>query len=328
MQPWQAIPINETLKENLRNMLRQKADIFSFQDDLHLSSLLACLGLLFEWKRKHWNRLAPIVTKEQVPEQNFQGEIISHNNQIGVRLWIDGVTELIPRHRDFSRILHPLSINENGTLENLIFFPYQVVNLLNKRNITAVIVKDWVLSSFLAQSHKKEINYQVTNENEIRQNIALTQTELMLNQSLPFFGTHDLVDHALGANGNAFANLRGILETTRSTLSDVKSNKELILSYFIGVLLDDMAQSRWYHSEKHLELLKRTTLSIRNAKKSSIDLPNLNLPTSFHSLVRNLRDESEMDDLISSHDLFIRDLEAMTVNKKELKTAQFSQLAS
>ena len=66
------------------------------------------------------------------------------------------------------------------------------------------------------------------------------------------------------------------------------SSPALVLSYLVGVLLDDLAQPKWYGSRAHTALARKA-LALLPSLASADDCGDLRLPESFHTLVQALR---------------------------------------
>lgn len=297
--------ITSEMKSNLRMVLQKQPAIFSFSEQPALASLIACLGLQFEMGRSGWDRLSvPLGIELQDYRQNpWHSKIITVDEQIGICFWIPKRIEFFPRHADFAEILHPLSLDQKGKLSQIVIFPNQVAQKYARRGLDLVIVKDWVLSSFLAEGfEERPVNYFHVNAHEIASNSARWQAQLLAKNQVAFSGTHDVADHLLGGGSNGFRDksefyqrVQSIYEFIFSKSSSEKSS--LIVSYILGVLLDDMAQPQWYESAAHLEFAQKTLSWLQSATTHSPRVRTLSLPRSFDFFMLALRSRKPQAEL-------------------------------
>lgn len=292
-RPWQKFEISELLLHSLAGKVKGKeGEIFSFQSDPLLASLVSCLGLQFELGNPALDRVSFLLGVDLFPGEGnpWQTEIITYHGLFGLRAWIPGRHELIPRHEGFAQILHPLSLSDAGLLNQIVIFPALVAETYQKRGIELVVVKEWVLSAFLGR--ETQLNYQRTNLYEIEGRIALTQMNLMENRRLAFTGTHDLADHLLGGNPAGLAAADSLLASLRRAFapdfcSATPSRRALVLGYLIAVLLDDLAQPQWYGSAAHLRAAFSAIGQLDGPERADMDA--IYLPESFHALVAGIR---------------------------------------
>ena len=295
--PWQEFSTPASLKRNLAERLREKAEIFSHHSDPLLASLISCLGLQFEIGRPGWDRLsAPLGVDLRAWKENpWQTEIISLNGTIGIRMWIPEVEEFRPLHQDFAAILHPLSIDTEGRLSQIVIFPADLAQNYRARGLELVIVRDWVLSSCLSSEDKRPVEYLATNLWELENNTARLQAELMANRQVAFSGTHDLADHLIGGSGQGFFENRELYQEVSESYRGIfggettPKNITLVVSYLIGALLDDLAQPTWYFCKKHRALTQLSLRFLNQVQDLADDLAQLELPESFDTLMHHLR---------------------------------------
>jgi hypothetical protein len=297
MSNFKKIEVSDALLNGVKKSLEAMPEVFSFESHPQLASILASLGLCFEINNSDWNRLgAPLGVEPQAPtttseHSSWEAHLVEIDGAVGLRATLEGVEKFSPDHPDFGYVLHPSSLNQEGEISQIVISPLQVAQFMQSRGLEAVIVKDWVLSSFLAEEKQRE-NYQVTNLREVESNIALLQTELMLKKQLSLSGTHDLVDHVLDLCSAAFIKREPLLRRVRESLlrlQELPQKRALVVSYFMGVLLDDMAQPRWYDSEAHDELLENSLLLLDSVLATK-DWEEFHFPEAFDRLVGVLRD--------------------------------------
>lgn len=318
-KPWQVFEVTPELRASLIRRLKTKERIFSIESDPLFASLCACLGLQFEVGKPALDRLSPYlgVTGSAESGAQWQSEIITHGDDIGIRMWVPGIAEFRPRHKDFAEVLHPFSIGPDGLLSQIVIFPRQVANRYKAKGFELVIVRDWLLSSSLSEGESGALNYLLVNNWEIENNTAIDQAQLMANGQIAFSGSHDIVDHLLGGNRERFDLQRtGFLEV-REKFARVFDGKraprsmDLLLSYAIGVLLDDLAQPRWYGSERHARLLRSAAQLLGDERFCPGDVRRLELPVTFHQMIEKLRDGS-CDSVDGLFNAFALDLQAMS----------------
>lgn len=137
-----------------------------------------------------------------------------------------------------------------------------------------------------------------TNTTELSNNYAQIQVKMLTNKQIAFMGTHDLVDHLLDGNSKAmitnnnfFTDIQNVFIKNFNT-SLKKNNSKLILSYLIGVLLDDLAQPIHYKSQKHIYVIKKCLsyfkkYNLKNDKKLFLD-------QFFSQLISEVRDKESI----------------------------------
>ena len=143
--PWQEFTITEEMKKNLARQLEKKESIFSIESDPLLASLCSCLGLQSEMGDGENDRLSiPLGLNTKTI---WKSEIITHQNEIGIRFWVPGLSEIRPLHSDFGQILHPFSLDQNGLLSQIVVFPTQVARTYKKKGFELDHLKyDWNLN--------------------------------------------------------------------------------------------------------------------------------------------------------------------------------------
>ncbi len=284
-------------KQKLISQLRLHNEVIRFQDEPAMASLCTCLGLQFELGNPDYDRLSPFFGASSFESNPWHSEIISSHGELGVRFRrLDGVG-LKLCHGDFKYLIDCSSFDEHGELSTITIFPNRVATNFRTKGFELVVVRDWILTSCLNLDGKTRVAYLFANEWEIKNNIAKTQASLMAKRQLAFSGTHDVADHLLNANSERFSFFHNLFSDAQRTFDSVfapstaPSRSQLILSYFIGVLLDDLAQPKWYGSRQH-EFLARQALSklprVTNQKRRQ----TLALPHSFHVLVSDLRSQN------------------------------------
>ena len=281
MREYHVYPFESRMRMTLKNMLVSQKQIFTFEEQPLLASLITCLGIQSEIGLKELDRLSVplgIVLKEGA--NPWKTEIITQDQQFGIRMWIPEIKEFFPRHPDFAEILDPLSC-VHGKLSQIVIFPERVAQSYKRRGLTLVIVRDWAITAFL---DSQKVNYLRANRWEMEQNIARIQAELMLYCQVAFSGTHDLSDHLLGGHQKGWTQNRSLFVEVHELLQQPPVS--LRLNYFISVLLDDLAQPLWYGSETHIWLVQQIMSLIRKVEKLKEELI---VPREFQQLMRALR---------------------------------------
>jgi len=297
-QQWRPFKIPVNVKEKLRGLLDQQPEIFRYSDQPELAALLACLGIQSELGNKELDRLAPILATTPDHWSSWKNEIVQFDGQIGIRIWNPLVKELrVPD--SFHEVVHGLSFapgNQDGAISELFIFPNLIATILAARGIDLVIVKTWVLSTFLAE--KDPVNYVRANVWEIENNATRLQVEFMSQSQLPFSGLHDLVDHMIGADPQGICDSAYLpqlkeffLKKTSSSSSDSWTPEELTFSYVIGALLDDLAQPPLYRARRHHYLLGLAMKSLERAKEGTSTKKSVKYPPSLNQLMALLRNQ-------------------------------------
>ncbi len=293
MQKFDTIHLSSSARLRLAEKLNSLSEPFGFEGDPALASLCTAVGIQSELGKKDFDRLSPFFTNES--EEDFlKSDIIIQDGKIGLRLFRKDQKNLQVRHPDFAYLIDKDSFNEQEELAQILIFPMDIAETYRRRGFQLVIVPTWLKSSVLDED---AVKYFYANSWEVRNNIALTQVNLMLNQQLPFFGTHDIVDHLLGADINQYNILRMLYCESAPILNRVfqgekrSSLSHLLVSYLIGVLLDDLAQPKWYASARHSQLV-RTALAVTEGNSLKIlQKDEVIIPNSFHRLMTAVRSE-------------------------------------
>lgn len=275
--------------DRLKEMLSLQPEVFSLGEEPFLGSLLTCLGLQFEMKSQSMNRLGPYFgISSEVP---WESEIISEKGNIGIRLWVEGVNQLLPQNKDFFQILDASSINSSGDISELVIFPFNIYEIFKKKNMDLVIVRDWVLDTFLCPEEQR-VNYLLVNSHEIETRSSMIHTQLLAERRFPLSGTHDIVDHLIDFDNDGFNENLPVIQYANKVFKSLSTENlnpmQLITSYLVGVIVDDLAQPKWYRSEKHLNLATILLKELKNLK-SPADMP-LELTHSANLLITELRD--------------------------------------
>lgn len=292
----QALEVNETSRQKLKEKLLQQEEIFSFKKEPLLASLTACLGIQNEIGRKNQDRLSPYLGIDLENDNPWQSEIVTYQGEIGLRLFLKEGGNLLPQSQDLAYVLHPLSFDKESELSQIVIFPKLIFKNYLQKKFELVIVRDWAVSAFL-YDNEEQVNYLYDNDWEIKNNAALVQSKLVLNRQIAFSGTHDLADHLLGANAEKYSQPQEIYQRVAKVFGEKfcsgreALNQELVLSYGIGFLLDDLAQPRWYNSTQHLTLLNLFIEALAKIKCHSY-IP-LKLPASFSRMMHLLRTNQE-----------------------------------
>lgn len=304
------ITFDAACKIRLVSLLQTKPEIFSSADDPALAALCTCAGLQFELGERDFDRLSPFfgVDIANIRENPWASEIFIQDGRIGIKLWRKDGVALCVKHQGFSDIIDPSSFDARGELFEIVIFPADVAEKFRHKGFELVIVRDWILNSSLCLDQQKRVSYLLTNEWELDRCIANMQARLMTNHQLAFFGTHDVVDHLLGADRQRFDAFQTLFCRVQESLARVSVNAskaQRMVSYLMGVVLDDMAQPRWYGSQKHASLLQWAEADLERTFPHDVKI----LPQSFHRLAAVLRDRSaSVDSMRKDYHCFIRDL--------------------
>ncbi len=319
----QVFPITESVKRRLVKTLQSQPDVIRFAEEPVLASLCTVLALQFEMGSREFDRLSLFfnVDLNEFSENPWRSEIISSATEFGIRLWMMDGRSLLPRHPDLANILSSESLDADGKLDQIVIYPARVAARYKEVGFDLVVVRDWLLTSALSLDPTQQVSYLKTNPWELENNIALMQVKLMTQNQLAFFGTHDIADHLLGADFHKFNELEGLYRSAQRILQEVFatecSSHPLLLqmSYFIGILLDDLAQAKWYGSKAHVKLVRMALHSLKEYKGKNFYPKVLSdLPPSFHVLVSHLREgASKQCQLTGSYMNFVHDLTACHV---------------
>lgn len=277
-----------SLKRRLAERLRSGGEILGFKEDPALSSLCTCLALEFEVGNGDFDRLGPFFGAE--PTDAWEKQLFIEDGEVGLRLRRRDGKPLTPRHEDLRHLLDPSSLDDGGKLTQAVIFPRKVAATFAEKGFNLIIVRDWILSTALAE--EEVVPYIHSNEWEIKNHIATTQAVMMSNNQFAFFGTHDIVDHLFGADISRFESLKPlhlqVVECFKRTMVDEarRSRPHLVLTYLIGIALDDLAQPRWYGSRTHQRVIEACLVGLEKAK---IQVEDPTMPEAFHLVAAAMR---------------------------------------
>lgn len=245
-------------RENLRALVARQPAVFGIESEPLLGGLLACLGILGELNTR-LDRLAEFLGADG---RKLVGEVIREDGEYGLGVAFADGGELRPISRELLPFFAPSSVAADGTLRRMAIFPERIARFYRARGIELVIVRDWILSTCLAEAPELAVDYNHANAWELVNNIGFQQAELMVLKGLPFFGTHDIVDHLAGASAAGLDLSGPLVERVYRKMQSVfycgnGSAPDLLISYFFGILLDDFAQPRWYGCARHGWLAER-----------------------------------------------------------------------
>ncbi len=286
-QPLQRLPTDASFKRTLALRLASKGEIVRYQEDPVLAALCTCAALQFEAGNPAFDRLTPFLGGQSGTE--WAVDLVVRGQDIGVRIRRRDGQALEPRHPDLCHLLDPSSLNDEGVLSQAVIFPKLVAERYRKLGVDLVIVRDWILRSALSLEASETVGYLETNLWEVEACIAATQASMLARSELAFFGTHDIVDHLFGWNAPGFRSFSSTHQRAAAALAtaaQTKSRSHLLLSYLVGVALDDTAQPKWYGSPAH-----RFTIDFVLDKLESAPLREgtLAIPESFHQVANTMR---------------------------------------
>jgi hypothetical protein len=247
----------------LRGLVQNADEVFSIEDQPALGALCALRGLVFEFLKPQLDRLSPFFGIEfSEVRDDFKLQVVE-SSEWGLGLCIERISgrKFEARHPDLVHLLNRESLVEME-LKKIVIFPLEVADRIKKLGFKLVIVRDWILQAALHRSGSPVLNYFICNDWELENVISATQARMMCNHELPFFGTHDVVDHLFGLSRQAFRSSHLRAAKVYPALYNLHQNRanaetvDLKIAYVVGVLLDDLAQPKFYNSKKHLEVLK------------------------------------------------------------------------
>ncbi|MCX6118801.1 MAG: hypothetical protein NT027_14770 [Proteobacteria bacterium] len=289
----ETFPVSNAVIERLAAKVEALPERFSFTSDPAIAELCSCIGIAFEIGKKEYDRLSlylGIELNEGVEGNPYQTRVVKKHGHFGLVISRNDGFSLKLAHKDFLHLLGPESVWTEDGLKELVIFPHLVAQTYRDKGFELVIVRDWLLQTALCHGQHARVNYIFANEWEIKSNIASLQARLILSKQLPFFGTHDIVDHLFDADSsgidrNIFSLVnRCMVQMERENHKDAFS---LRLSYFVAVLLDDLAQPKQYCNTSH-KLLVRASLAALDTYFSSRQMTeskDFKLPSEFHELI-------------------------------------------
>ncbi len=263
---------NDRIMPRLRDKVMQLNKIIRYVDDPAMTSLCTVIGLRFELGNPVFDRLSPHLGVElPADDENPYWVEVRQHPQLGFGLCVqqlDGA-EFTPRTEALAVLLHESSFAADGLLRQIVIYPAQVAQRLQRQGFQLVIVRDWLLRTALAVTESAPLNYLIANEWELSSVIAQTQAKLMLHSQLPFFGTHDKVDHIFGAEFSGYQLSHSLVSRCAETFASVfasgasTARSQQLIAYMIGVFLDDLAQPKWYGSQSHCEAIEALLVDLQ-----------------------------------------------------------------
>jgi len=215
-------------------------------------------------------------------------------SEIGIRWWREDGVPLQLRHADFRYVIDRSSFDAEGQLTSIVIYPARVAANFRSMGFELVVVRDWLLTSTLSETPEDRVNYLHANDWEIRNIVGRMQAKLMQRRQLVFSGTHDIVDHLLGADVEGYATALPTVSVALEALArefpeeSESSSGAHVMAYLLAVVLDDLAQPRWYRSTKHQWMARELIAGLPAARRRPWALKD-GLPVGFHATVARLR---------------------------------------
>ncbi len=291
------------LWNEVRERLQSSPPTFGFSESSSLASFCTCLGVQAEMGNPKYDRLSAFLGVDldaAAPGANvpwnaafWNTSLVIDNGALGLRLSRNDGHVLKPRHRDLVHVFEFESRRGEDFPHSATFYPSRVAQHYRLEGFELVIVRDWLANSTF--SRDKPVGYLETNRWEIESRSAVMQTHLMNHRQLALSGTHDIVDHLLGASLPGFSNSAAIFASvnTAFSLAFNESNwnrgGKPIVAYVIGVLLDDLAQPRWYASPSHALAIRMATGALVAPELEYMDTARVEIPSEFHALIDTVR---------------------------------------
>ena len=297
---FRVISITAKDKECLRSELLRQQSVFSISANPKLGVILASLGVQQEVgtiNDQLSRYLFNASTEKQIPTECLRSELIEYNGHVGVRIWAEGIDNFDLRIKGLRILLNPeLSLDNDGSVKQLVFFPESIAKIKSLENADLVIVKEWALNTIFGGFDPKKRFYE-TNSWELVENDALRYTELLENRQIAFVGTHDLAAHMSGLQKEEFAELQALGTKTRKRFAKYFSEMKrasvcsLVLPYAAGVLLDDLAQPGNYGALGRRFAFDAVMDAI-DSRKIDPTIPKFltKFPDSYEQLIRTARD--------------------------------------
>ena len=245
------IQLTANQKEDLRRELIQLQPVFSISGNPRLGSLLSSLGIQQEVGTINDQLARYLMDADSglpIPLSAFQADLIEYKRHFGVRIQAHGVRSFELRIKGLRSLLSPsFSIDKDGRIYQLVFFPESLASISALEGAELVIVKEWALNTVFGGFAPDKRFYE-TNSWELVENDALRYAQLLANRQIAFLGTHDLAGHISGLSQKAFAELQYLGQKTHLRLVEYFGQMKkpsvcsLVLPYAAGVLLDDLAQ--------------------------------------------------------------------------------------
>ena len=294
------IKISELAKKKLAKKIELMPKVFSFSDYPTMAAICSCLGIAYELGSSEMDRLSPYLGFDigGSKENPWEIDFVRSEGEMGIQFSRKDRKPIVPRSPELALVLDPCSFDKDGVLSKAVIFPNQVAKKMKTRGFELVIVRDWILRSALESSRGENLNYLKANLWELESNIALTQLSLSANKQLPFFGTHDIVDHVFHASIDEYNQNSDLVVATKKVFKEEFHPKfkddhaKLTIAYLGAVILDDLAQPAWYSSKAHRTVLGWVN---KNLPKMKIQHKKTNIntvPSVFHEIVELLRSRS------------------------------------
>jgi hypothetical protein len=290
---------HDKIRSNLIQKMRFSEEVITYEQEPALASLCTSIALKFELERPEMDRLSPFwgIDPDSSQHQPYQVDIVM-NRQLGFGLVINPSSPdtLRPSSLELRSLIHPDSIDESGRMSRVLVFPAMVAQHFQKLGFQLVIVRDWILQTALAESSAPALNYLLANDWEMESVIAKMQLRLMMSRQLPFFGTHDIVDHLFGADLIGYLKSRDFVHRSHALITEKFADSKLmtghqkVLAYLLGVVLDDLAQPKWYGSQRHFSAVDQILAMINQEFESPRPSPaNLVRQSWIENFVTQLR---------------------------------------
>lgn len=291
--------------EKLRARIAAQPKVFSILEEPLLASLACCRGIQFELNTP-LNRLPEFFGLEEgLP---WDSKIVRGDHGYEIEFWPTNTAELKITQEKLIDVLSPKSLNDDGRLHKLIVSPLQVALSLKAKGVDLVIVRDWILASGLATNPNHAIYYVKANPWELRNNVGYQQCELLANFQLPFFGTHDMVDHVAGSTRagllKSHPTILDVYKTMKAAFAHrVPTEQDLTFSYLLSLLLDDLGQPLWHGSALHEKAMIQV-LNVWEESRCFTVSPGstTTVPESFFKIMEPIRKGHEWNEIAAEID--------------------------
>ncbi len=275
----------------LSEALQSSPPFVSFDENGPLAGLCFCIALQKELGDPKLDRLSPYFGVRPSP-----GVWKTNIHMVQGRWAISGeLRNQKPfefRHPDMGLVLGPGTVIQKCGPVKWTIIPSIVAAKVLKQGVELGIVRDWFLDSILLG--QKNNVYLIANQLELDSLYGEMQADLMRRGRLAFQGTHDIVDHLFGLDGEVYLRGKSLYEFCYAAIKKAGSclisknghdfNNRITeqhyrtVVYTMGVLLDDLAQPRWYQSREHTNALVRCMRSFEDPallpQKSALEVVN------------------------------------------------------
>lgn len=252
-----AVKITTEKLNDLQLWLTNQKEVFGFFENQERSSLLISYLIQLELSGPN-NNLARHLrcgqAREAVDPSKFFPEVIAVNGLYSAEVsWPTSVQVEVT----YPALLDIIDQKESS----IVITPTKIAQIIQEQGIEPVIVRSWLMETLFGSFNPANMKYR-DQMWELENNDVLLYAQLVADKKMVFQGIHDVVEHAPGIRCEGWQFASEIAQEMSSKLQSyfdgTKSGNipSHLPPYLAGIILDDLTQSRSYHSVGRVSVIR------------------------------------------------------------------------